>query len=308
MCGIAAVLFSGGEGPVGSYLITMLEALQHRGEDSTGVALYGGRNGGELTLRVLTEDVVGALARVSSAIASVGGDIRSVELNTSVREGYGYDRYRVAYSGSLRKLVEAINATGLARLVSVGRSVEVIKHTLPVRDFNEAFGIAGFVGSHGLGHVRFSTESAVDLFHAHPFQDVDEPDVVVVHNGQITNYWKMRALLEMKGVKFLTENDSELIVHYVVSKMRSGMSLREALKQSVRDLDGPFAYAVATPSEVGVARDRLGLRPLVLGYSDGVVLAASEEGAIQAVEATTGRTFRKRYLGHGEVVVWSLRR
>ncbi|MHA1595235.1 MAG: ACT domain-containing protein [Candidatus Baldrarchaeia archaeon] len=280
MCGIAGLLFASGSGPVGEYLITMLRALQHRGTDSTGAAIY--RDNGksrDLILRVLAEDVVGALAKISSAIASVGGNIRNVEMNVSIKEGYGYDRYEVTYNGNIRRLVEAVEGTRIAKIISVGRYVEILKDTLPVDEFNSTFKVFKMQGSHGLGHIRFSTESRVDLFHAHPFQDIDNPDIVVVHNGQITNYWKIRRTLEMKGVRFLTDNDSELIVHYIAYKMSKGMNFEDALKCSIRELDGPFAYMIATPDALGLVRDKLGLRPLVMGVSEEVLVGASEEGA-----------------------------
>jgi glutamine phosphoribosylpyrophosphate amidotransferase len=148
--------------------------------------------------------------------------------------------------------------------------------------------------------VRFSTESCVDLLHAHPFQSFNYLDVALVHNGQITNYWRRRERLERKGVCFQTENDSELIVHYLIEKLREDNCLSEALKTSVEDLDGPFSYIISTGEEIGMVRDRLGLRPLVILEGNGIRAAASEENALRIV-SEAGKI---RNLRPGEVLCW----
>ncbi len=311
MCGIAGVIFREGEGPVGEVLASMLSALQHRGFDSAGVAIYNCGAALEedvYILRTITADVVGALGKVATALGEIGANIRSVEMKPL--HGVSFDRFVVKYRGNLRDLIDVVNKTGVAKVVSIGKCVEVYKMTGYVSDLEESFHVSRLTGSHGIGHVRFSTESGVDLFRAHPFQSTLNPDVTVVHNGQITNYWKMRAFLERQGVTFVTDNDSELIVHYVAWLLEHGFSLEEALKRSVRELDGPFAYIVATPDSIGIARDRLGLRPLIAAESmDGeVIIAASEEAALHAASRVLGIQFRTRYLRPGQVMVWRVRR
>lgn len=281
MCGIAGVLLNN-EGDVGLHLTLMLGGLQHRGLDSSGVALYRSEQmpSNEFMMRVFTKDVIGALSKISSAIACAGGDIRNIKLN-SIR-GYSYDLYTVrAQEKDLPQIVKNINATKLSKVLSIGRNMDIIKDTALVEELDRNFNISRFVGSHGIGHVRFSTESNVDLFHAHPFQSFDHIDVALVHNGQITNYWKIRERLEQKGVTFQTENDSELIVHYIIDKLKSGEALNEALKASVDELDGPFSYIFSTDAELGMVRDKLGLRPMVILESADVKAVASEENALR---------------------------
>ena len=311
MCGIAGVIFRDGYGPVGHVLIEMLNALQHRGFDSAGVAVYncgGAADPDTYILRTVTADIVGALGKVATALGEIGANIRSVEMKPI--HGLSFDKFVVKYRGDLRNLIDAVNKTGVAKVISIGRCVEVYKMTGLVSDLEESFNVSSLHGSHGIGHVRFSTESTVDLFHAHPFQSTLNPDIAVVHNGQITNYWKMRAFLERQGVNFITDNDSELIVHYIAWLLEQGYSLEEALKRSVRDLDGPFAYIVATPDAIGIARDRLGLRPLIAAESlDGnVIIAASEEAALHAASRLLGVRFNTRYLRPGQVMVWRVGR
>ncbi|MBC7090835.1 MAG: ACT domain-containing protein [Nitrososphaeria archaeon] len=282
-------------------MITMMENLQHRGKDSAGVAVYGreGVQDDEYIIKIFTKDVVGALSKVSTALASAGADIRSIRINTL--RGFGFDKYIVRiHKERLSDVVERINATGLAKVISIGKKMEIIKDIGLAEELEKNFKISEMIGTHGLGHVRFSTESGVDIFHAHPFQSLKYPDIALVHNGQITNYWKIREKLERTGVSFETENDSELIVHYVVEMINKGYSLEEILRNSVKELDGPFSYIISTSDSIGMVRDKLGLRPLLIFEGEKIKAAASEESALRIF----GDSGRIRGLRPGEVVCW----
>ena len=91
--------------------------------------------------------------------------------------------------------------------------------------------------------------------------------MAIVHNGQITNYWKMRRRLEKRGFEFHTDNDSELIAVYLADKLDQGIPLAEALETSIRDLDGTFSFLVSTKDEIGYAKDNLAAKPMVM-YED----------------------------------------
>lgn len=288
MCGIAGVFFNGC-GPVVEVLIRMLKSLQHRGTDSSGIAFYRRLplEPEEFLFVVDTLDLPGTAERVTSSIAKVGGDIRDIRQRLS--EGYGLDDY--VLSLDQRKFVElkgAISKTERARVLSFGKGMTIIKEigTVDVLEkrYHRTFGRRDkeLAATHGIGNVRFSTESAVDKYFAHPFQ-AGFPDVAVVHNGQITNCYKVKERLKRKGHEFETENDTEVIIHYIVQRVVEGFSFKEALEQSVEDLDGPFAYIISTNKAIGMAKDRLGLRPLVVAEGNGRFAAASEEVALMAV-------------------------
>jgi glutamate synthase domain-containing protein 1 len=279
----------------------MMDALQHRGKDSAGVAIYNKSPSAsdEYILRLFTQDVIGAASQVSTAIAKAGGDIRSIQLNHV--NGFGFDRYLIkARKENLERIVHEVNSTKVSRVLSIGRSMEIIKDVCTVEELDRRFKISDLNGTHGIGHVRFSTESKVDLFHAHPFQSFNYPDIAVVHNGQITNYYKTRDRLERRGHRFETENDSELIVHYVADKLENGSDLEEALSASVKDLDGPFSYIISMSDAIGVAKDKLGLRPALVLESDEIFAIASEEVALRAFD----HIGTIRNLRPGEVVTW----
>src|SRR5204863_430025 len=127
--------------------------------------------------------------------------------------------------------------------------------------------------------VRMATESDVDISGAHPYWAYPFSDIAVVHNGQLTNYHMWRRRLERKGHRFQSECDSEIIAVYLAQKMDDGLSLETAMKQSLDELDGVFTYLVVTADSLGVAKDEMAAKPLVLYESPELVALASEEVA-----------------------------
>ena len=158
------------------------------------------------------------------------------------------------------------------------------------------------LGTHGIGHTRMATESRVDIAHSHPFWARPFPDIAVVHNGTITNYHQLRRRLEMKGHRFSTGNDSEVIAVYVADKLQQGESLEDALKASVRDLDGTFAYLISTDRGIGLARDQFATKPLLYAENAELVVLSSEEVAIRSV--FTDPELVPQELGAKEVRWW----
>ncbi len=269
MCGIAGILF---KKPVsnqvlGRALADMMDGCQHRGPDSTGFALYEKDVDG-LRLRFLVDDEQ-AVARIKAALAEHGATLKAER-----REGATYVA-EVAYAGEIRPFAYAMEHA--AKLVSIGTSLDIIKDVGTSRDLDGIYNIGSITGSHGLGHVRLATESDVKPEAAHPFWATGFADVAIVHNGQITNYWKMRRRLEARGFEFRTDNDSELIAVYIADKMAQGIALEAALEQSVDDLDGTFSFLVSTKDGIGFAKDRLAAKPMVMYEDDSIVAIASEE-------------------------------
>ena len=273
MCGIAGILYkSRSGGDTGRNLVEMLDGCQHRGPDSTGFALYGRERDGELLLRFMIDDEKGAeksIAAIRRVLDEHGSTILEEET-----EG-GNFRVRVTYTGDLQKFAYALEHA--ATIVSIGSSLEIIKDVGGAHEVDAHYQVSKFGGSHGLGHVRLATESDVKPEAAHPFWATGFADVAIVHNGQITNYWKMRRRLERKGYEFRTDNDSELIAVYLAEKMSHGVALRDVLRDSIDDLDGTFSFLVSTRDEIGYAKDRLAVKPMVLYETDDLIAVASEE-------------------------------
>jgi glutamine phosphoribosylpyrophosphate amidotransferase len=141
----------------------------------------------------------------------------------------------------------------------------------------------------------------VDICSAHPFWAYPFSDVSVVHNGQLTNYWGKRRDLERKGLRFVSNCDSELIAVYLADRIESGDSLEDAMRESVEELDGVFTYVVATADSLGMAKDVMAAKPMVLYEGDDCVALASEEAAIRNVFPHEIDTYDPY---DGEVRVW----
>ena len=300
MCGIAGIMYKNGGGshPTGRSLIDMLDGCQHRGPDSTGFALYGGAREGELRLRFLVgegEEAQLSVARIHGALAKHGARIIEDE-----RVGSNY-RVRVSFDGDVQKL--AYDLEHAAKVLSIGSSLEIVKDIGSAHEVDGQYGVSRFQGTHGLGHVRLATESAVKPESAHPFWATGFADVAIVHNGQITNYWKMRRRLEQRDYEFTTDNDSELIAVYLADKLSQGVALKDALATSIDDLDGTFSFLASTRDEIGYAKDRLAVKPMIMYETGDLVAVASEEVSLNRL--FPGQALNTKEPPPGAYATWS---
>ena len=300
MCGIAGIMFKNGGGtePAGRALIDMLDGCQHRGPDSTGFALYGDAVDGELLLRFFVgegEEADRSIARIKGALHK-----HSARIVEDERVGSNY-RVRASFDGDIQKL--AYDVEHAAKVISIGSSLEIVKDVGSAHEVDDHYGVSGFHGTHGLGHVRLATESAVKPESAHPFWATGFADVAIVHNGQITNYWKMRRRLEQRDYAFTTDNDSELIAVYLADKLSQGIALRDALATSIDDLDGTFSFLVSTRDEIGYAKDRLAVKPMIMYETDDLVAVASEEVSLNRL--FPGQALNTREPPPGTYATWS---
>ena len=187
------------------------------------------------------------------------------------------------YAGDTRKLATEIEQIEGAEVLSFGSALELIKDLGDAVQVSEQYGLGSFSGTHGIGHTRMATESDVDIRSAHPYWAYPYNDIAVVHNGQITNYWIMRREMERSGHRFMSNCDSELLAVYTADNLEQGATLEDSLKASIKEIDGVFTYVVATENELGMAKDTMAAKPMVLYESDNLVALASEEVAIRAI-------------------------
>jgi glutamate synthase domain-containing protein 1 len=276
MCGIAGFLAKTDGVPVAESLVGMLQALKGRGPDSTGLSLYGAPHEGEMVAEVWAGDDGGASARQAILEAiDRHGRVESVDYH----EGYfrlGLTPENDSPQG-VRELAEDVErASPGVRVFSVGRRLEILKYTADARTMFERWSLGGIQFTHGIGHVRMATESRVDVNHSHPFWARPFPDVTVAHNGHVTNYYKNRRMYEMRGYTFQTENDTEFVAIYLAEQLSRGLTLDEAVWQSIDDLDGSFTYLVSTADGFGVARDRFSTKPCLVAETEDWVAVVSE--------------------------------
>jgi glutamine phosphoribosylpyrophosphate amidotransferase len=213
---------------------------------------------------------------------------------------YAY-RITLEYEGDLKALADYVEDVTDCEVLSLGHSLEIVKDLGDAESVAEQYELGAFEGTHAIGHVRMATESDVDISGAHPYWAYPFSDVAVVHNGQLTNYFQWKRRLERAGHRFQSECDSEIIAVYLAERMSGGATLEEAMRQSLEELDGVFTYICVTGDALGVAKDDMAAKPLVLYESDDVVALASEEIAIRAVIAGEIETWDPY---EGEVMVW----
>jgi amidophosphoribosyltransferase len=164
------------------------------------------------------------------------------------------------------------------RIMSTGDSLEIYKEVGLPKDVASRFDIAKMSGSHGIGHTRMATESAVTTMGAHPFNTGS--DQCLVHNGSLSNHNSLRRKLRRDGVHIETENDTEVGAAYLTWKMQNGSTLGEALESSLEDLDGFFTFVVGTKDGFGVVRDPIACKPAVMAETDQYVAFGSEYRAL----------------------------
>lgn len=291
MCGIAGLIHKNGKSNVGQEMTAMLQSLKHRGPDSTGYAIYGEPEKGQYVLRfkVAEQDDLDSGSRIYQAIKDRKNAVDEVlkEMGAKVSEKedateYAY-RYEIKFDGDLKVLADRIEEIEGAEILSIGNALELIKDLGDASVVSDSYGLDDFTGTHGIGHTRMATESDVDIRSAHPYWAYPYNDIAVVHNGQLTNYWLLRRQLEREGQRFVSNCDSELLAVYTAVNLEKGMTLEESLKKSIEEIDGVFTYLVTTTNELGMAKDTMAAKPMVLYESDDMVALASEEVAIRAI-------------------------
>ncbi len=310
MCGIAGIIYRNGNGEhaVGHDMTAMLQSMKHRGPDSTGYALYGPAT--ELVIMrykladandprdfEFAQRLEHNRADVEARLRALGAKIHAIDKET----GYAY-RLTFEYDGELKAITDVVEDVPHTEVLSLGHSLEIIKDLGDAEQVAEQYRLDGFIGTHAIGHVRMATESDVDISGAHPYWAYPFGDVAVVHNGQLTNYFQWKHRLERSGHRFQSECDSEVIAVYLAEKMGDGYSLEDAMRESLQELDGVFTYICVTGDALGVAKDEMAAKPLVLYEADDIVALASEEIAIRAIVDHEIETWDPY---EGEVMVWT---
>ncbi|MEM7428265.1 MAG: glutamine amidotransferase [Pseudomonadota bacterium] len=291
MCGIAGLIHRKGTSNIGGEMTAMLQALKHRGPDSTGFAIYGPPGQDEYVMRFkvaeqeelatgfhIHQEIKDRRAEVDALLKEVGVTVTKEEEATQ----YAY-RYRIAFDGDMKQLADRVEDINGAEILSIGSSLELIKDLGDATVVSDQYGLGEFEGTHAIGHTRMATESDVDIRSAHPYWAYPYNDIAVVHNGQITNYWLMRRQLERIGQRFVSNCDSELLAVYTAVNIEKGLSLEESLRMSIDEIDGVFTYLVTTRNELGMAKDTMAAKPMVLYEADDMVALASEEVSIRAI-------------------------
>ncbi len=256
---------------LGAHLATMLVEMSDRGPDSAGVALYRPTT----TAGTVKLVVYGATDFDWPALKTALAGAVDPEVGLEQRGNHAVITARASLE-ALRAWIAAQHPE--LRVVSAGEIIEIFKEKGHPRDVVQHFGLEGLSGSHGLGHTRMATESAVTTEHSHPFST--GRDLCLVHNGSLSNHNRLRARLKKAGVDIQTDNDSEVAAGYLAWRLAEGDSLEEALERGIGELDGFYTFAIGTKEGFAVLRDPIACKHAVLAETDDWVAMATEYRAI----------------------------
>jgi len=274
MCGIVGLFLKDRslEPELGAMLSAMLVTMSDRGPDSAGIAIFGADadDVGKLTVQSGEPDT--AFAGIEAELgAAIGTEVTLTRRDTHGVLSMALDRLEAARAALARL------RPGL-RVMSAGDIVEIYKEVGLPGSVVERFAIPSMGGRHGIGHTRMATESAVTTLGAHPFST--GPDQCLVHNGSLSNHNSVRRRLMHRGMRFETDNDSEVAAAYLTDRMGRGEDLGTALEASLRDLDGFFTFVVGTRDGFGVLRDPIACKPAVMAETGRYVAFGSEYRAL----------------------------
>jgi amidophosphoribosyltransferase len=259
-------------GQLGELMVPMLIGMTERGPDSAGLAVF-------------TQPLAEAQRKLSvySGLTEQGtdydwkvlvgalNDALHVQAKAAVKGNHAV----ITFDGAADPVKAWIKAYGpKLHLLSAGRSIELYKDIGTPAQVAERYRFGQLSGSHLVGHTRMATESAVTPDRAHPFTAGE--DFCLVHNGSLSNPNGVRRMLEPRGIKFETDNDTEAACRFLEWRLREGDDLKTALQQGFEALDGFYTFLMGTPTELALIRDPFACKPAVVAETDDYVAIASE--------------------------------
>lgn len=273
MCGIVGLFLKDKtlEPKLGEMLSEMLATMCDRGPDSAGFAVYGTNEAGFAKLTVQSpnpDDFKG----LDTALGKVLG----TKVSVTAKATHAVLRLDSAFAAKARDVLR--EQYPQLRVMAAGERIEIYKEVGYPTDVAARFDLGKMSGTHGIGHTRMATESAVTTMGAHPFST--GADQCLVHNGSLSNHHNLRRELKREGMNFETDNDSEVAAAYLTAQMDKGLSLGGALEKSLDDLDGFYTFVVGTRDGFGVLRDPIACKPAVLAETDRYVAFGSEYRAL----------------------------
>jgi amidophosphoribosyltransferase len=274
MCGIVGLLLKKPalRSQLGELMVPMLIGMTERGPDSAGLAVF-------------TDPLPAGLRKISvySGLTEEGNDYDwsalldalNAELKVQAKASVKANHAVITFEGSAEPVKAFVKAHGpKLHLLSTGRSIDLYKDIGTPAEVAARYQFSQLQGSHLVGHTRMATESAVTPDRAHPFTAGE--DFCLVHNGSLSNPNGVRRMLEPRGIKFETDNDTEAACRFLEWRLREGDTLHNALQKGFEALDGFFTFLMGTSTELALIRDPFACKPAVVAETDDYVAIASE--------------------------------
>ena len=270
MCGIIGLFLKDDKlnCNLGSMLSSMLNTMSDRGPDSSGLAIYNCREIDKIKLTLRSENHQEDFKEIRKVL------LQKLKLKFSTREHFNHMVLTVNKKDVDK--VESFLKKSFSNLslMSSGENIEIFKEVGLPKNVIQKFGINEMDGTHGIGHTRMATESAVTTLGAHPFST--GPDQCLVHNGSLSNHNQLRQKLINEGMAINTENDTEVAASYLSLQIKKGKTLEQSLELALSDLDGFYTFLVGTKDGFGVLRDPISCKPAVMAENDYYVAFGSE--------------------------------
>jgi glutamate synthase domain-containing protein 1 len=269
MCGIVGLLLKkpSWDARLGELLVPMLVGMTERGPDSAGLAVYASTPAAALKFSLFQlhgePDWGGFLRQLNTALPGEHG------LHDSGRHAVLTTRAQV---NAVKQHI-ASTAPGVV-LLAQGHRIELYKDIGTPGEIASRYGFAAFGGSHAVGHTRMATESAVTPDRAHPFTAGE--DFCLVHNGSLSNPYRVRRKLEPLGIHFDTDNDTEAATRFLEWRTREGDSIEQAIEKGFTELDGFFTFLIGTRNGLSLVRDPFACKPAIVAETDDYVAVSSE--------------------------------
>lgn len=266
MCGIVGLHLRNQDlyPQLGELLTGMLCEMGDRGSDSAGVAVYG-------------DPTLSPPGRGCVSVLEVEPDVAEIGLDAVVSR---YDEtYLVSAEADSDVLLAALRAAYPDALIAgFGADLAVLKGVGHPRVLSENWGLAKAQGWQGVGHTRMATESAVTPAGCHPY--AVGPEQCMVHNGSFANHATIRRELRAAGVRFDSENDTEVGARFIAGRLAEGRDVETALKELCATFDGFYTLLVSNRDSFAVVRDAIACKPAVIAETDDWVAMGSEYRAL----------------------------
>ena len=266
MCGIVGIYLKSKkfEGSLGNMLSDMLINMGSRGPDSAGFAVYkeDEDENFKYSLCLNNTDYEKFKKEITNKIT-----ISNIEKNS--------DHVIMKSKDQPRDVIKILNKNfNEISIVGYGKSIEIFKQVGEPKDVVNKFNLKSFSGTHGIGHTRMATESAITTDGSHPYSTGE--DECLVHNGSLSNHNNLRRKLKKGGINFNSENDTEVAAGYISKNLSNKKSLNDTLKDGLKDLDGFYTFITGTRKGFAVLRDEIACKPAVIAETDDYVAIASE--------------------------------
>ena len=270
MCGIVGLYLKKKSlhDKLGFYLSGMLINMSSRGPDSAGFAIYNNETKNFKFSISIPKDF--QFKNFEKKIKNEFNDVKIKVIS---------DHLVVTTPTLPKNFISYLkNNFNEVNLIGYGKSIEVYKQVGNPKKIVENFNLNNFSGSHAIGHTRMATESAITLDGSHPYSTGQ--DECLVHNGSLSNHNNLRRNLLKKGIKFDSLNDTEVAAGYITSELSKNKSIKKALTNCLRDLDGFYTFIAGTIKGFAVLRDEIACKPAVIAENNDYVAIASEFQAI----------------------------